>query len=172
MSEESFPIVTPAQVETILGFARERAVKSVHYVGNADRSLIEGLVGVVGKAGVTLMDMHNRWGAGTRFFWDEFESSGNEYPEAEDWLEGITCYQEGGPDCPDLWIHDINWSPPRQLARILAFQNRNHRLIPSLALLGPARQTTRLNSYKWCEVNDVLLATVVGDNGVTLIRRI
>jgi len=135
----------------------------VHYVGHADRSLIEGLVGVVGKAGVTLMDMQNRWGVGTRFYWDEFESSGIEYPEAEDWLEGITSYQEGAPDCPDLWIHDIAWLPPRELARILAFRNRKYGLIPSLALLGPAKVTSRLNSYRWSEVNDVLLATVVGN---------
>lgn len=161
MSEEPFPIITAAQVETILGFARERVVKSVHYVGNADRSLINGLVSVVGKAGVTLMDMHNRWGDGSRYFWDEFESSGMKYPKGEDWLEGIRCYQEGGPDYPDLWIHDIAWSPPRQLARILAFRNRNHGLIPNLALLGPAKLTSQLNSYRWSQKNDVLLATLL-----------
>jgi hypothetical protein len=172
MSEKSFSIITTSQVETILGFARERAVKTVHYVGNADRSLIESLVGVVGKAGVTLMDMHNRWGGGTRYFWDEFESSDMEYPEVEDWLEEIFCFQEGGPDCPDLWIHDIAWSPRRQLAMILAFANRQHRLIPNLALLGPAKLTSRLNSYRWSEVNDVLLATVVQNKVITSIRRI
>lgn len=160
MSDSPIHDLSPSVVEAILGFARERGVRSAHYVGHADRGLIEGLSGLLGKEGLTLMDMHNRWGSDTRFFWDEFESSGLEFPELEHWLDGITCYQEGAPDCPDLWIHDIAWSPARQLAQILAFRRPQHGLIPNLALLGLARQTTRLTAYKWSEVNDVLLASV------------
>jgi hypothetical protein len=36
-------------VSAILGFALERRIRSAHYVGNANRALIEGLAGIVGR---------------------------------------------------------------------------------------------------------------------------
>jgi hypothetical protein len=160
MSKDPIPDLAPALVEAVLAFARERGVRSAHYVGNADRGLIEGLTGIVGKEALSIMDYPDRWQTSFAFWWDEREFPGIPCPERPEWLEGISCYEEGGPACPDLWIHDIAWSPSRQLARILAFTNRKHGLIPNLALLGPARQTTRLKSYQWRDLGDVLLASL------------
>ena len=74
MSAPSIPDLPPEQVSAILAFVQERGIRSAHYVGNADRGLIEGLSGMLGKEWVTLMDVSNRWGSGSRYFWDEFES--------------------------------------------------------------------------------------------------
>lgn len=160
MSKDPIPDLAPAAVEAVLAFARERRARSAHYVGNADRGLIEGLSGIVGKEALSIMDVPDRWKTGFAFWWDEAEFPGIPCPERPEWLEGISCYQEGAPDCPDLWIHDIAWSPRDQLAQILAFRSTKHGLIPNLALLGPARQTRRLRSHRWRDLGEVLLASL------------
>jgi hypothetical protein len=160
MSCEPIPDLPAAQVAAILAFARERGCRTAHYVGNADRALIEGLSALMGKDGVSIMDMPDRWKTGFAFWWDEREFPDTPCPERPDWLEGISSYQEGAPDCPDLFIHESEWSRPNQLARILVFRRRKHGLIPNLALLGSAKETRRLNSYEWHEAEGVLLASV------------
>jgi hypothetical protein len=153
--------IRPNQIKTIVNFARERKVNSIHYVGHADQSLIESLVAIVEKEGLTLMDIHNRWGADSRFFWDEYESCGMEYPKTKEWMKGIVCYTEGGPSAPDLLIRDIEWDHPRQLALILALNKREHQNPPCFCLIGKAKEIKRASSHQWYEVNEVLFATTI-----------
>ncbi len=148
-------------VSAVLAFARERGIRTVHYVGNADQALIEGLVGIVGKDGVSIMDIPDRWKTGFGFCWDEREFPNTPCPERPDWLEDIACYQEGGPDCPDLWIQDTGWNAPEQLAEIIAFRQRKHPAIPFIALMLEARDTPALAGYVRSEIENI-----------TLIRRI
>ncbi len=149
-------------VSEILTFARELGVSSAHYMGNADRALIEGLVDILGKEGVSIMDMPNRWGGGTRYFWDEFESAGMDCPERREWLEDVVSYQEGGPDPPYLLIRDTPWDHRLQLRRIIAFHQRKNLHIPGVAMIGEARQVCLPESYEIVSSSDT----------VTLIRRI
>jgi hypothetical protein len=159
---DPIPDLPAGVVSEILAFARELGVRSAHYIGNADRALIEGLVGILGKDGVSIMDMPNRLGGGTRYFWDEFESSGMEFPESPDWLEGICSYQEGAPNPPHLLIRDTPWDHRLQLRRIIACHGRKDRHIPGVALIGGGREISLPRHYK----------TLSTSEHITLIRRI
>jgi hypothetical protein len=133
-----------------LDFARERRIRSAHYVGNADRALIEGLAGIVGKDALSLMDMPDRWKTGFAFWWDEREFPGFPCSETPEWLEGISCYQEGGPDETDLMIWEAPWHRPAQMLRVIAFRrSRGWRPFPQVALLGAAREIRLPGIYSW-----------------------
>ena len=146
----------PADVVfAILAFAREREIRTVHYIGNADRVLIRGLVGLIGKDCVTLMDVSNRWGSGSRYFQDEFESSGVEFPECPDWLEDVVCYEEGAPEIFDFLIRDIRWDSPKQLAEIIASRQRKHPKIPHIAVMLEARKVAVPETYESSKMGEV-----------------
>ena len=159
---DSIPDLQVDVVSQVLTFTRELGVSSAHYVDNADRILIEGLIGMLGKNGVSIMDMPNRWGGGRRFFLDEFESCSVVYPECPDWLEDIVSYQEGGPQAPYLLIRDSPWDHRLQLRRIVAFHGREERHIPGVAMISNARQVSIPRSFEIVYSSDL----------ITLIRRI
>ncbi len=150
MSNHPIPDLAPAVVEAVLGFARERGVRSAHYVGNADRGLIEGLTSIVGKEALSIMDMPDPWKTGFAFWWDEREFPGIPCPERPEWLEGISCYQEGGPDEADLMIWETPWNRASQLLRIIGFRRRRgYRPFPQVVLLGEARRICLAGIYEW-----------------------
>lgn len=120
--------------------------------------MIVGLCNLVGIVNVSIMDMPDRWGTGFAFFYDEAEFPGIQCPQHPDWLEGITSYQEGAPDCPDVWGQDWPWDRPHQMARIAIFRRAKFGLIPAWAFLGKARQVTRMGPWDWHESRDVLFA--------------
>lgn len=150
MSAPSIPDLPSEQVSAILAFVQEQGIRSVHYVGNADRGLIEGLSGMLGKEWVTLMDVSNRWGSGSRYFWGDFESSGAEFPECPEWLEEVVCYEEGAPETFDLLIRDIRWDTAGQLAAIIKSRSREHPSIPHVVALLDARNVRTPAGYsRW-----------------------
>lgn len=161
MSKPPIPDLPSEQISASLAVVREHGIRFAHYVGNADRGLIEGLSGVLGKDAVSIMDMADRWKTGFAFWCDEREFPGTLCPERPEWLEGISCYQEGGPDCPDLWIQDTEWNAPEQLARIIAFRQPKHPPIPFIALMLEGQGTPALAGYVRSEIENI-----------TLIRRI
>jgi hypothetical protein len=149
-------------VSAILAFARELGVRSAHYIGNADRALIEGLVGILGKDGVSIMDIPDRWKTGFAFWWDEREFPNTPCPECPDWLEGISSYQEGAPEPPYLLIRDTPWDHRLQLRRIIAHHDRKQRHIPGVAMIGEARKVSLPRTHE----------IVSSSEHITLIRRI
>jgi hypothetical protein len=155
MSRSPIPDLPADDVSAILTFARERGARTAHYVGNADRALIEGLIGLVGKDGVSIMDVSNRWGSGSRYFRDEFESSGAAFPECPSWLEGIVCYEEGAPERFDLLIRDVRWDFPKQLGAIIASRERKHPKIPSIAVMLEARKVAVPADYESSEIGEI-----------------
>lgn len=161
MSRDSIPDLPADIVSALLAFAREREIRTAHYIGNADRALIEGLVGLVGKECVTLMDVSNRWRSGTRHFWDEFESSGAEFPECPDWLKDIDCYEEGAPETFDLLIRDIRWDSPKQLKAIIASRQRKHPKIPHIAVMLEARKVAVPAGYESSEMGEVTFISLI-----------
>lgn len=153
----------PAEVvSAVLAFARGCGCQSAHYIGNADRALIEGLAGIMGKDRVSIMDIPDRWKTGFAYFWDEDEFPGTPCPERPDWLEDIACYQEGAPDPPYLLIRDTPWDHRLQLRRIIAHHARKKRHIPGVAMIGGAREVSLPRGYEITASSDQL----------TLIRRI
>jgi len=155
MPKPPIPDLPADVVSTLLAFVRERGIRTAHYIGNADRTLIEGLVGDVGKECVTLMDVSNRWRSGSRYFWDEFESSGAEFPECPEWLEDTDCYEEGAPETFDLLIRDIRWDTAGQLAAIIKSRSRKHPSIPHVVALLDARNVKTPTGYSRCEQGSV-----------------
>lgn len=155
MSKPSIPDLPSEHVATLLAFVREHGIRTAHYVGHADRCLIEGLSGMLGKDAVSIMDMADRWETGFAFWWDEREFPNTPCPERPEWLEGISCYQEGAPDCPDLWIQDTAWNAPDQLTRIIAFRQPKHPPIQNIALLRDARNIPELDGYRRSEEDDI-----------------
>lgn len=99
------------------------SLRTVHYTGAADEGLLRALLAHQPKLELSAMDMLNRWSSATRFFWDEYESLGMEYPECPDWLEGIPFYQEGTPD-HEIGIRDWPWDSSDQLKKMIAFTGR------------------------------------------------
>lgn len=142
------PDLPAGVVSAVLAFARELGVGSAHYIGNADRALIEGLSGMLGKDAVSIMDMPDRWKTGFAYFWDEREFPGTPCPERPDWLEGIRSYQEGAPDPPYLLIRDTPWDHRLQLRRIIAHYERMVRRIPGVALIGEASEVSLPRNYE------------------------
>ncbi len=155
MSKPSIPDLPADVVSAILAYVRDRGIRTAHYVGNADRALIEGLVRLVGKECVTLMDVSNRWGSGSRYFQDEFESSGVEFPECPEWLEGIECYEEGAPETFDLLLRDTRWDSPKQLKAIIASRQRKHPKIPHIAVMLEARKVAVPETYESSKMGEV-----------------
>jgi hypothetical protein len=149
-------------VSAILACARERGIRTAHDVGNADRGLIEGLVEIVGKEGVSIMDMLDRWKTGFAFWWEERDFPNTPCPERPEWLEGVSCYQEGGPNLPDLLIRDIRWNHRLQLHRIIAHYGRREGHIPGIIMIGEAREASLPSNYE----------IVSSPDHITLIRRI
>ena len=149
-------------VSAVLAFARELGVGSAYYIGNADRALIEGLSGMLGKDAVSIMDMPDRWKTGFAFWWDEREFPGTPCPERPDWLEGISSYQEGAPDPPYLLIRDTPWDHRLPLRRIIACHGRKDRHFPGVALIGGGREVSLPRHYEIFSISEP----------VTLIRRI
>lgn len=148
-------------VSTILAFACERGIRTVHYIGNADRALIEGLVGLVGKECVTLMDVSNRWRSGSRYFWDGFERSAAEFPECPEWLEDIECYEEGAPETFDLLIRDTRWDSPKQLKAIIASRQREHSKIRDIVVMLEARKVAVPADYESSEIGEVAFISLI-----------
>jgi hypothetical protein len=140
MSAPSIPDLPPEQVSTILALVQEHGIRSAHYVGNADRGLIEGLSGVLGKHAVSIMDMPDRWRAGAAFWRDEHEYPGIPCPERQEWLEDIACYQEGAPE-HELALRDYPWDSSDQLDRSVRFPGR---VPPKLWILFGFADMTRV----------------------------
>jgi len=168
MSSPSTPDLPSEQVSAILAFVQKHGIRSVHYVGNADRGLIEGLSGMLGKECVTLMDVSNRWGSGSRYFWDEFESSGAEFPECPEWLEDIDCYEEGAPETFDLLIRDIRWDTAGQLAAMIKSRSRKHSSIPHVVALLDARNVRTPAGYSRCEQGTVSWISLISPTSLLL----
>jgi hypothetical protein len=162
MSKPSIPDLPSEQISAILAFVREHDIRSAHYVGNADRGLIEGLSGMLGKDAVSIMDVADRWRTGFAFWWDERDFPNTPCPEPPEWLEGISSYQEGGPNPPYLLIRDTPWDHRLQLRRIIAHHERRDRHIPGVAMIGEAREVSLPRHYKTFSTSEHL----------TLIRRI
>lgn len=162
MAKPPIPDLPADVVSAILAYTRELGVSAAHYVGNADRALIEGLVGILGNDGVSIMDIPDRWKTGFAFWWDERDFPNTPCPECPDWLEDVVCYQEGGPNPPYLLIRDTPWNHRLQLRRIIAFHGRKERHIPGIALIGEARRVSLPNNYE----------ITASSESVTLIRRI
>ena len=155
MSRDSIPDLPADVVSALLSFACEREIRTVHYIGNVDRVLIESLVGLVGKECVTLMDVSNRWRSGSRYFWDGFESSGAEFPECPEWLEDIDCYEEGAPETFDFLIRDIRWDSPKQLKAIIGLRQRKHLKIFHIAVMLEARKVAVPADFESSEMGEV-----------------
>jgi hypothetical protein len=153
---DPIPDLPAVVVSSILAFARELGVGSAHYIGNADRALIEGLSGILGKDAVSIMDMADRWKTGFAFFWDEREFPDTPCPERPEWLEGISSYQEGAPDPPYLLVRDTPWDHRLQLRRIIAHHERKDRHIPGVAMIGEARQVSIPRGYEFTSSSDYL----------------
>ncbi|MEY4569252.1 MAG: hypothetical protein RLZZ398_691 [Verrucomicrobiota bacterium] len=162
MSKPTVPDLPSAQISAILAFVREHGIRSAHYVGNADRGLIEGLSEMLGKDAVSIMDVTDRWRTDFAFWWDERDFPNTPCPECPDWLEGISSYQEGGPHPPYLLIRDTPWDHRLQLRRIIACHGRKDRHIPGVALIGGGREVSLPRHYK----------TLSTSEHITLIRRI
>jgi hypothetical protein len=124
--------------------------------------LIEGLLGILGKDGVSITDIPDRWKQGFAFWWDERDFPSTPCPECPDWLEDVACYQEGGPNPPYLLIRDTPWDHRLQLRRIIAFHDRSERHIPGVAMIGEARKVSLPRTHE----------TIASTEGFTLIRRI
>ena len=105
-------------VTLILEVIRDSGYLTVHYTGRADENLLRGLLGMQPALEVSGMDMPDRWKSGSRYFWDEREACGSEYPECPDWLEGILFYQEGASE-HEIAIRDWPWHSSDQMDRII-----------------------------------------------------
>lgn len=129
-----------------MGIVLASPYRSLHYTGSADEGLMRALLADRERLEISAMDMPNRWGGATRFFWDEFESCGMPYPECPDWLEHVTFYQEGAAD-HDIALRDWPWGSPHQFRKIVAFTGQQP---PRLVLLfGLADLGTVHRSYHW-----------------------
>lgn len=148
MSAPSIPDLPSEQVSAILAFVREHGIRSAHYVGHADRGLIEGLSGILGKEAVSIMDVADRWKTGFAFWWEERDFPNTPCPERPEWLEGVSCYQEGGPKPPYLLIRDVPWEHRLQLRRIIAHHGRRDCHIPGIVMIGAARQVSLPSNYE------------------------
>lgn len=153
----TIPDLTTETVSQVLDFARDLGSESAHYIGNADRALIEGLVGIMGNEQVSIMDIPDRWKTGFAFFWDEREFPRTPCPERPEWLSGVDCYQEGGPEPPYLLIRDTPWEHRLQLRRIIANHARKDRHIPGVALIGEAREVSFPKGYEVKSSTDITL---------------
>ena len=122
-------------------------LRSVHYTGVADEGLLRAVIDQRPLLEVSVMDMPNRWGSGTRFFWDEFESCGMEYPEAPDWQEGVPFYQEGAPD-HEVGIRDWPWDSAKQFWKIVGFRGRRP---PLLVIHFGRADTVKVEDAYVCE---------------------
>ena len=153
-----FPDLPAEMVSAILGFARERQIRTAHYVGNADRGLIEGFTVLLGRDGISVTDIPDRWRTGFAFWWDEREFPGTPCPERPAWLEDISCYQEGMPDESDLIVWETPWDRASQFLRILAFRRKaGWQPSPNVALLGEARKIRLPEVYEWTVTDDLAL---------------
>ena len=162
MARPPIPDLPADVVSAILAYTRELGVSAAHYIGNADRALIQGLVGILGKDGVSIMDVPDRWKTGFAFWWYGREFPITPCPERPDWLEDLACFQEGGPNPPYLLIRDTPWDHRLQLRRIIAFHGRRLRHIPGVAMIGEARRVSLPKNYE----------ITASSESVTLIRRI
>lgn len=117
------PDLSSESIAHILAVISASGLRTVHYTGAADEGLLRALLAHEPKLEISAMDMANRWGGGTRFFWDEFADLGMEYPECPDWQKDVVFYQEGASD-HEIAINDWPWYSPRQLSEIIAFTGR------------------------------------------------
>jgi hypothetical protein len=136
-------------VALILDIIRGSGYRTVHYTGRADENLLRGLLGEQPGLEVSVMDMPDRWKSGSRFFWDEREACGSEYPECPDWLEGILFYQEGASE-HEIGIYDWPWFSCHQFQGMTAFTGRQP---PRMVILfGNARLVKA--GEAWMQVED------------------
>jgi hypothetical protein len=147
------PPIPAEQIASIVSKIKELNLESAYYIGNSDRGLIEALSDQMGKDNVSICDMTGRWPI-IALDEDEFPE-GAEDAARPDWMKSITAYFEGSPMFVDLMIEerdpnsmeDNGWvrAPYRQPVR-------------AYALIGPARNVTRLQGFTWSEEGGVLFA--------------
>jgi hypothetical protein len=145
------PSLSADSITHILEAVSFSGLRTVHYTGAADEGFLRALVAHQPKLEVSVMDMTNRWGSSTRFFWDEYESSGIEYPECPDWLEDICFYQEGAPD-HEIDIRDWPWDSSDQLERIITFTGRKPPkmlVLTGLALMNTCTVSGMFDENSW-----------------------
>ena len=145
----------PALIAQIMEIILASPYRTVHYTGGADEGLLRALLAQRERLELSVMDMPNRWGGATRFFWDEFESCGMEYPEVPEWQEGIPFYQEGAPD-HDIGLRDWPWDSPRQLGRIVRFSGRRP---PRLLVLFGRAESVKTGEERIFEDGELKLRT-------------
>lgn len=139
-----FSPVAAGTVEAVLGEVRRHAVRSAHYVGMADEGLIRGLQAEL-RQGLTIMDYFDRWGGSARFFGD---SEGLALPPYPDWMEGVTCYQEGSPEA-DMLVWDLD-NAERRDAELLLRELLEPGRFKHVTLFGPfAKPPLPAASYRW-----------------------
>lgn len=146
MTDASESQLTDDMLREIVDFLGNNPVRFVHYVGNADEHLIKALI-AAGRYEISLLDVHDRYGASARTFRDEGDPPVDiQEPE---WLKGVTCYIEGGPAKIDALIWDDKWQFRNQLDKILHFHSgKRPRFI---ILIGAAIADGRHHFYDWTE---------------------
>jgi hypothetical protein len=125
------PDLSSESIAHILAVISASGLRTVHYTGAADEGLLRALLAHEPKLEISAMDMANRWGGGTRFFWDEFADLGMEYPECPDWQKDVVFYQEGAPD-HEIAIQDWPWYADYVMKK---FISSSHRKPPTVFLL-------------------------------------
>ncbi|TAE91789.1 MAG: hypothetical protein EAZ81_05095 [Verrucomicrobia bacterium] len=169
------PALSSEVISHILAAISTSGLRTVHYTGAADEGLLRALLAHQPKLEISAMDMANRWGSSTRFFWDEFADLGLEYPECPDWLQDVAFYEEGAPD-HEISIRDWPWDSATQLKRIVSFASRkpptimivtgfalqyielvkisiNHKVTASQQILLPMK--IQHAKYHWEQIDDV-----------------
>mgnify|MGYP001557932652 CR=1 FL=1 len=150
--------ITNDTLREIVQFLESNPVRFVHYVGNADERLIKTLIAAE-RYEISLLDRHDKYGATAHFFWEEGDPPVDEEPE---WLKGVTCFIEGGPDRIDALIWDDRWHFPNQLDKILHFHpnKRPHFVV----LVGAAVAEGRHHFYDWTERSGVFFGRLKAEN--------
>ena len=134
-----------ASVVSVIGtYIVDAGVRSVHYVGYADESLIRELMGLPGLK-LSLMDYWDRYHRGAHFFNDDdMDLSDLEVPA---WLDGVVTCFEGFPKCEAL-IWDME---PCELENFIKDRTPKH-----LILEGQAIELILRANYQW-EKRDIVM---------------
>jgi hypothetical protein len=136
---------------------KRHAIQTLHYVGMADEGLICALKAELGP-GITIMDYFDRWGGSARFFGD---SEGLALPPRPDWLEGVTCYQEGYPEA-DMLVFDLKGRDAEFLLRELLEKTPHRRPFRHVIVVTSAYTwCTRIPGHRWEQTTEFWIGTPI-----------
>lgn len=138
-------MVAPDIIQKALEAARDHGCHHIFYTGYADRDLITAFIAAP-DMDISIMDMFNRTNVETHFWDDDGICTHEDFPVPE-WLGGIPCYSEGGPEQIDMWIRDIPWDTPDQLQRCIDFHRNSFYKV--IFLLAPEDRLTDHPLFTW-----------------------